>query len=68
MGDYFRGYSSGDTRSLDYGSHVNEVSLAWGSSPSEHELQSELLVYPLIAAIVVPYIIPHTTPFKEIRL
>ena len=33
-----------------------------------NEPLSKLLVYPLITAIVVPYIIRYITPFKEFRL
>ena len=35
---------------------------------SSYELLSKLLVSPLIATIVVLYIIPYITPFKEFRI
>ena len=33
-----------------------------------YELQSKLLVCPLITPVVVPYISPYISPFQEFRL
>ena len=50
---------------------TSEVAMPCLKSQTLHslcELQSKLLVSPLITRIVVPYILPYITPLEEFRL